>query len=272
MGITLLGGTKANVVVGLTNIYVGTVETQPDPTSANHLGYTEDGGDFEYSPSITPIPVAEESFPVKDILEAEEISVTLNLAEATIANLGKAMVGSDATVPTRIDLGDGVVKYVSLLLEGNAPGDNSGTRWVFIPRALATGAVGLPFKRAAKTMVPVTFTARKPAAGDVCSIWDTWDYTISSGVVALVAGKNGIRLLGEGDATDELTNVSGGTSGDEIVLTIDDEDNPITVAHAATLISLTGSTDFVMTDYRDWLHLTNDGSKWVETNRFDASA
>lgn len=272
MGITLLGGSKANVVVGLTNFYVGTVDTCPDPIAANHIGYSEDGSDFTYTPTVTGIPVAEEDFPVKDIIEAREITVAANLAEATLDNLARAMAGADSSTPTRIDLDDGEITYVSLLIQGNAPGDNSGTRWIFIPRAIATGAVGLPFKKTSKTMVPVSFSARKPTAGKVCSIWDTWDYTIATGVVALVSGKMGLRLAGESGAPDTLTNVTGETSGDEIVLTIADDADPITISHTATLISLTGATSFIMTDYRDWLHLTSNGTVWNETGRFDASA
>ena len=212
--------------------------------------------------------------PVKDSLDKEEYVITLNLAEATIANLANAISAADATVPKQITLGGGSLTYVSLLIEADAPGENGGIRQTMAPRVLATGNVGEARKKGEKVVYPVTFKARKPLTGDAVVIKDVWDFTIATAAIVGVTGKEGIRLTGEGSATDSLTTITAGTltSGDEIVLSIADEAAVITITHATAAINLTGSADFTMTDFRDWLHLSYDGSAWNETDRFDASA
>jgi len=64
---------------------------------------------------------------------------------------------------------------VQLQIDGTAPpiGVDSYTRCIAVPEATATGTVGMPYKKGAVTIVPVTFQAIRKAATDVCTVTDT---------------------------------------------------------------------------------------------------
>lgn len=274
MSFALLEGSSANVIAGVGNVFIGTSDSIPEPIAANFVGYTDGGKVWEYQPGITEYEVDQETIPVKDSLDKEDVILTLNLAEATIANLGNAISGADKSVPKQITIGGGTLTYVSILVEADAPGENLGTRQWMLPKVLATGNVTEARKKGDKVMYTVQFKARKPAAGQACVIKDVWDYTIDTGAVTVAANKDSLRLTGEGSAADALTTIDGSniTSGDEIVLSIADEDAAITVTHGTAAIVLDGGSNFVMNDLRDWLELSFDGSKFTEVSRFDASA
>ena len=64
---------------------------------------------------------------------------------------------------------------IELQIVGDAPpvGATAYERTITVPEATATGAVGMPYKKGEKTVVPVTFQAIQKEATDVCTITDT---------------------------------------------------------------------------------------------------
>lgn len=132
------------------------------------VGYTEDGVTMEYAAEQSDIVVHEETFPIGSALTAESLSVTCNMAEASLANLNNAMAGA-VLLGSKITLGAGVNKTMNLQIVGTNPA--GFLRAIHIPLAVAGGTVGMSYKKGEKTIVPVTFKALK---GDepACTIVD----------------------------------------------------------------------------------------------------
>ncbi len=122
------------------------------------VGYTKDGIDLEYNADTADIEVEEETFPVARPITKERLSIKANLSEASLYNMDKAMAGSSLT-GNMITLGGGVQKTVALRLTGLDPA--GFIRQIFVGKATAVGAVGMPFKKGEETVVPVEFQALK---------------------------------------------------------------------------------------------------------------
>lgn len=132
------------------------------------VGYTEDGVTMEYAAEQGDVIVHEETFPIGSKLISESLTITCNMAEASLINLNNAMAGAVLS-GSRITLGAGVNKTMNLKIEGTNPAGY--LRAIHIPLAIATGTVGMSYKKGEKTLVPVTFKALK---GDhpACTIVD----------------------------------------------------------------------------------------------------
>jgi len=133
------------------------------------VGYTEDGVTMEYGAEQADIVVHEETFPIGSALTAESLTITCNMAEASLANLNNAMAGGVLS-GNILSLGGGVNKTMNLKIEGLTPAGY--LRTIHIPLAAAGGTVGMSYKKGEKTIVPVTFKALKSADDPACIIVD----------------------------------------------------------------------------------------------------
>ncbi len=124
------------------------------------VGYTEDGVTVAYTADTADIEVEEETFPIGNVLTKETAEVTCNMAESSLQNLAIAMAGA-AFVPGQkiLTLGAGVQKLISLKISGLTPDGYLSV--IEVPKAVATGSVGMSYKKDEKTVVPVTFRALK---------------------------------------------------------------------------------------------------------------
>ncbi len=122
------------------------------------IGYTEDGVTVTYTADEADIEVEEETFPINRVITKEAAEIACNMAESSLFNMDKAIAGSVLSGNV-ITLGGGVNKLLNLTLEVVTP--TGFKRTYYIPRAHATGAVGIPYKKGEKTLVPVTFQALK---------------------------------------------------------------------------------------------------------------
>lgn len=128
------------------------------------VGYTEDGVTLDQAVDTTDIRVEEEVYPVGRKISTASLAITCNMAEASLANMEIALAGSvlDGNILT---LGDGVLKEMSIRLTGLTPAGK--IRAYYFPRVTAAGSVGMSFRRADKTIVPLTLQALKPASGPI---------------------------------------------------------------------------------------------------------
>jgi len=156
----------------------GTVYTvEPGGTAAGmslsspftDVGYTEDGVTIEYSAETTDLMVEEETLPIGRTLDKESVSVTCNMAESTLANIGNAMAGSVVS-GNILTVGAGTLKTMNLRIDGTAP--EGYKRQIFIPKATAIGTVGMSYRKGSKTIVPVTFQALKASGSSALLIVD----------------------------------------------------------------------------------------------------
>lgn len=133
------------------------------------VGYTEDGVTFNYNVDIADIKVEEETFPVGAKITSETMEIVCNMAESSLANIDKAIAGSVLS-GSILTIGDGVLKEMSIKLTGITP---AGTERSYeFPRVVATGTVGMSFRRVEKTIVPLTLRALKPSSGPVGTFVD----------------------------------------------------------------------------------------------------
>ncbi len=122
------------------------------------VGYTEDGVTLTYTADEADIEVEEETFPIDRVLTKETAEVTCNMAESSLFNMDKAMAGSLLS-GSILKLGAGTNKKITLQIRGTNP--DGFIRAIQMPSCTATGAVGMPYKKGEKTVVPVTFQALK---------------------------------------------------------------------------------------------------------------
>lgn len=141
------------------------------------VGYTDDGIDFSYTPTIKELMVDEETAPVGDILTAEKCFIGAKLAEATLANLHNAIAASTLTDHSatlgdiKLGAGSQALNYVMVGVEGPAPGTNK-TRLIFLYKAITTVAVSFKMQRKDKVVFPVQWDARKLSGQDLFDIYD----------------------------------------------------------------------------------------------------
>lgn len=149
----------------------GSVVTSALRLSSNftEIGYTEDGVTLTYTADEADIEVEEETFPIDRVLTKETAEITCNMAESSLFNMDKAMAGS-LWSGNILKLGAGTNKKMTIQLHGTNPAGY--TRAIQIPSCTATGAVGMPYKKGEKTVVPVTFQALKTTGHPAVTITD----------------------------------------------------------------------------------------------------
>ena len=147
----------------------GTAPAMSFSSPFTEVGYTEDGVSMEYAAEESDVMVHEETFPVDSKITKETITVTCNMAEASLANINNAMAGAVLS-GNIITLGDGVNKTMNLKIEGTSPA--GFLRAIQIPKAVASGTVGMSYKKGEKTIVPISFKALKEQDKPVCTIVD----------------------------------------------------------------------------------------------------
>lgn len=133
------------------------------------IGYTEDGVIMTYTADEADVEVEEETFAIDRVLTKETVEITCNMAESSLYNMDKAMAGSLLS-GSILKLGAGTNKKITLRLNGLNPA--GFIRSILIPSCTAMGAVGMPYTKDAKTIVPVTFQALKTTGHPAVTIVD----------------------------------------------------------------------------------------------------
>lgn len=173
-----MAGDSSNIVVGSAVFYLATYGTQlPDLTNLipggnegtqvdwsdfDQIGYTDDGIDLSYNPTFKDIKVDEEMAAVDSILDGEKATVTIKMAEATLANLNRAIAGSVYATDAEgesVTVGSATKAQIQKFVIGfEGPAPNTNLTRVFIGyKARPTGNVGMKMQRADKVIIPVEF-------------------------------------------------------------------------------------------------------------------
>lgn len=271
-------GSTVNVVVGLAGVRISETENS-HPTVSDQVGYTENGCQLEYTPEVQDIMVAEENNPILNILLSEEIKFTLSFAESTIANMGMAMMGGDATtVNKQITFGANSAKFQALLIEGEAPGGYGGIRRILAQKVGSMGTVSQSYTKGDKVLTPVEFKAFTPTLGYTLQIYDALESNIASGTLADYTTATSSRLLtGESSSADDLNTIvpASGTPtvGDKLILRGADASNTVTVKDDGGIpgtgtFAMSDNADYVLDDLRKWIEFSHDATnQWVESQR-----
>lgn len=125
------------------------------------MGYTDSGYEFAYTPNVKGITVDEVGGPVKHVLDSEEATIKVTLAEASVENLNRSFGPSTLTNPglgiKTLTGGGGTLKdWVVAIQEPSVGGADA--RVIILFKANVTSAVNITAKRTDKQMIQVTFS------------------------------------------------------------------------------------------------------------------
>jgi len=160
-----MANTAANVLVGVAKIEI----KYPIGGSYVEAGYTEDGVSIEHVTDEADIEVEEETYPLASVIIKEATTVTLNMAEASLYNIDKAIPGS-VLAGSVITIGSGVNKEMSIKVTGKNPAGFNRT--YEFPLCVASGTVMLAHRKGEKTIVAASFKVLKPG-GDPFTVTDS---------------------------------------------------------------------------------------------------
>jgi len=177
----------SEVMLGTGVLYVGAeaVSFPADPTATpsgsdwDDIGYSENGWTLDYDKTFEDVMVAEEIDPIFTIKTAQEVRISGELAQVSLANLNEAMGGASGNITTS-DPGAGFSTLTppstdsfvekSLLLRVDAPDSTLGgtlkKRDIQVPRAVNVGAFSMTHAKAPqKVLVAVEYKLLKPGSG-----------------------------------------------------------------------------------------------------------
>lgn len=175
----------SEVMLGTGELYIGAEATAfpTDPTTTpsssdwTDIGYSESGWTLDYDKTFEDVMVAEEIDPVFTIKTAQEIRISGELAQVSLANLKEAMGGGTITTGSpstgfselKPPATDAFLEK-SLLLRVDAPDSTLGgtlkKRDVLVPRAVNVGAFSMTHAKAPqKVLVSVEYKVLKPGSG-----------------------------------------------------------------------------------------------------------
>jgi hypothetical protein len=184
-------GNPEQVRVGPGWLYIGPIGSA-EPTDLStawetvdadwvNLGYTDGGTTFVFDQTFEDVTVDQEYDPILTLQTARQVTVNVQAAELTVANLEAAFNGGTITGPTGglvtfepPDAGD----YTHVMVGWEAT--DALERWIF-RKCLQVGSVEIGRRKAPdKAVIPLSFRAVKPAdATAFAAILDT-DYTLGS--------------------------------------------------------------------------------------------
>lgn len=157
----------ANVIVGFGALYLApkgtalpSIAALPIDWSAfTQPGYTDDGVEWDYTPTFKDIMVDEELGPVQKKLTAEKLIITVKLAETTLQNLYYAITGSKLPSTDTLQVGSATdVNEFVLGFQGPSPSTNA-TRVLLVYRVVSIAAVKAHYQRKDKVVYACQFEA-----------------------------------------------------------------------------------------------------------------
>ena len=177
----------SEVMLGTGVLYIGDEATAfpADPTATpsssdwDDIGYSENGWTLDYDKTFEDVMVAEEIDPIFTIKTAQEVRISGELAQVSLANLNEAMGGASGNITTS-DPSAGFSTLTppstdsfiekSLLLRVDAPDSSLGgtlkKRDIQVPRAVNVGAFSMTHAKAPqKVLVAVEYKVLKPGSG-----------------------------------------------------------------------------------------------------------
>lgn len=158
--------TSTNLIQGPATLYVGvfgateplTVGTAPDAAWTD-VGGTRDGVELSINDEYAVLEVDQLIYEVGRRRTKRTVTVKTSLAEATLANLARAIANS-APVSNVLTGDDGLAAfapaYGALLIDGIAPG--GFRRRITVRKTLPTDSVATGYKKDGMTLIPVTWT------------------------------------------------------------------------------------------------------------------
>lgn len=194
-------GTQANVILGAGSIKIGPYGTVEG--SADDLGYTEGGAEIAVSREYFEKMVDQEPGVLELFKTAERATLKVTLAEATLANLAKAMdYPADAIDGQTLDFGgNSAVNELTIYLNVVAP--SGGTRKYTFHKCVCTSVATHAYKKDGATVIECEFQilqdTTKTTNQQMASIADSGSDTTAPTVVMTTPSPAGTVDSGSSD-------------------------------------------------------------------------
>jgi hypothetical protein len=145
-------GTIANITVGPSQVFVAAAGTALPTLTGNasdfgafiEPGFTQDGIEWDYTPTWKDITVDELMGPAKKILVSHKLVVSAKLAETTLQNLAYAIPGA-TFAGTSLTIGS--IQAPEFVLGWLGPAPNGLTRECLAYRVVSIAAVKAHYQR-----------------------------------------------------------------------------------------------------------------------------
>jgi hypothetical protein len=169
-----------NAIAGPADIYTGlfgatepadsTVNTSPPASSWTFAGGTLGGATINFNQAFFTLRMDQTPYPIGNRPTEITPQIVVEIAEPTLANLKIALINNGTVTPSAsystYDPPNDVTvyqpTYLAMILHGWAPSSSAGVtkrRMLIARKVLSTANIGVPYKRDAQTVFPVTFTS-----------------------------------------------------------------------------------------------------------------
>jgi hypothetical protein len=144
-----------NILTGPVALYRGMAGEDDATKITTEIGYTEDGLQLSYNDTLTNLEVDEEIFAVGATRTGVEITLSMQMAEATLENLlfayglkSSALAGKVLTINPDSEVAQSSIKAV-----GKAP--DGGTRTYVFPYVAPRGQHQTAIRKGQKVLIPI---------------------------------------------------------------------------------------------------------------------
>jgi len=159
-------GTVANITTGPSNLFIAPSGTAlptltgsaTDFVNFTPSGFTQDGVEWDYTPTWKDIMVDELLGPAKKKLTGHKLLVSAKLAETTLQNLNLAIAASTLVSSTVLTIGS-LEEAPEFILGWMGPSPNGGTRQALVDRVVSIAATKAHYQRKDMAVYQVQFEA-----------------------------------------------------------------------------------------------------------------
>lgn len=232
--------TQTNIVLGAGTLKIGTYGTAEG--SCTDVGATEGGVELSI-PREYVEKTCDQEIGVLDVIKvSEKCTLKVKLAEATLANLCKAMDYPSSAISSSVLSigGDADVNYLSLFLNVNAPA--GGTRKYTFHKAVLIGAAEHAYKKNEKSMIDCTFTiiqdVTKTANAQLFTVTDATSDTTAP-TIAMTTPENGGTVTRDAKGTVLLTITETNAMDEGTIIYGDADDATIRILNVTTNTAVT---------------------------------
>jgi hypothetical protein len=177
-------GNVANVIAGSAQLFIAPAGTALPTLSGSATdfnlfsdpGFTDDGMELDYTPTMKDIMVDELSAPVKVLITAEKLIISVKLAETTLQNLYYAIAGGTLASATDLTIGGLTIPNEFVMgFIGPSPAAGAVREGLFY-RVIQKQAVKAHYQRKDKQIYQCQFEAladsTKALGANLCDIQD----------------------------------------------------------------------------------------------------
>jgi len=258
-------GTKSQIIYGKGTAYIGVAGSR----GTTELGFTTEGFRLTVAGmNRTDIKPHEMAMKYGSVVDGQEVHLLAEGFEFTLPLMQDAIAGS-AQADDRLTMSALSEDYVSVRFVGHDEGSKYLEIW--LPYCQSVGDIDLALSALENRKLPLDFEAYdRHATINPLNVMYFTDIEVDTAVFAYAAGISCYRVDGEDSAADVLTTVTGGASGDVLVIVPASATAAITITDDGTSATadafVAASTGNIVLDHAaDMAVFVRNATQWVES-------